>query len=145
MINLRRSYFTLTSPRKLLDRWLHPTLHHQNLLLNGHEMEVLWSDRFEKALNQSESGLTVEMQIYFSCMIQKRVLFHSGREESADRVNDQLFIVARTVRSTICDPVEFAAKHPVDRDLTSVAALKMHPKRVELDYIEEKWQGEFFI
>ena len=87
--------------------------------------------------------LIVEMQIYFSCVIQKRVLFHESCELESFPVNDKLAISLRAVQSDRYDPVFFANNHPVKKEYSSKAASKMTAKELFLDYKDGEWLGSF--
>lgn len=102
-------------------------------------------------LEQRQTPLLVEMQLYFSCVVKKRVLFHAhdtGDIEQTDeivRVNDKLHVVFRAVQASSCDPVEFARHYPVKQEFRTRPALKMYPSRLKLDYPQDGWLGEFSI
>lgn len=85
------------------------------------------------------------MQLYFSCVVKKRVLFHEQSLHPDHVVNDKLRILFRCVQPTSCDPEEFARHYPEKRQLQSTAAQRMHPKELVFDFRDGHWQGEFRI
>ena len=129
----------------VLDRWLHPYLNKSDIDYKGKKLHVSWTARAEQAFQQRATPLTVEMQIYFTCVIQKRILFHDQCEYPTKTVTDSLNITLRPVQAESCDPVEFAKNHPVDHEFTSTAATKLRPSQLQLDFKKGAWCGEFSI
>jgi len=144
-MNLHNSYFTIANPIQLINKWFNPPSHSQTIRLQGENLFVQWTHRADKILHRRSSPLIIEMQLYFSCMVKKRVLFHETFEHETLTVNDAIEIAFRPVQSTSCDPVEFANNFPVKQQLTSTGAKHMTPASLELDYVNGQWQGEFSI
>lgn len=145
MINIHASYFSIANPLQMLDRWVHPPRLSKTVALREHPLEVEWTRRAQRALEQRDLPLLVEMQLYFSCVVKKRVLFHDGAVAAATPVNDNMAIVFRPVESESCDPIEFARSFPVKQQFGSAGAMKMRPKYLRVDYKSGKWIGEFRI
>ena len=145
MINVHASYFSVGNPLQIFDRWLNPPRFTKTIKLRERSFEVEWTQRAQRKLEQREIPLIVEMQLYFSCVVKKRVLFHDSYDLDAVTVNDDIAIAFRTVESTACDPVEFARNFPIKNDLDSTAAAKMKPKYLLVDYVGNKWVGEYKI
>lgn len=143
MLSLKRSYFSLGSPAALIDRWLNPLRYRELVNLRGQPLLVQWTARAHRHMNQRSTVLLAEMQLYFSCTVLKRVLFHDREGHDGEVVNDALAVSFRTVEALSCDPVAFASNHPVKRDFDSEAASKVYPKRLRIDYREGQWCGEF--
>ncbi|WP_126456761.1 hypothetical protein [Sulfuriflexus mobilis] len=144
-VDLRGSYFSIGNPLARMFGWLHPYKYRQTVSLNGHTLQVSWTHRAETALRQRSQPLLVEMQLYFSCVVQKRVLFCSETEQEYVPVSDNLKVCFRPVEALSCDPEQFAAQHPVKRQLSSRFATRMFPARLSLDHVKGQWQGEFSI
>ena len=143
MLNLSASYFAIDNPLRSLDRWIHGYQHHQSARINQREVEVWWTGRAEDALQSSPQALIVELQLYFSCVVKKRVLFHRQVEFDTAVVNDKLKLAFRPVASALCDPREFALNHPMGSDLSQGVATRMVPRRVEIDFRQGAWEGRF--
>ena len=92
-----------------------------------------------------DKPLIVEMQIYFSCVVQKRVLFHDQTDDATRDVNQKLKLLLRPVEAESCDPLEFAKHHPVSHEYTSTAAKNFRPSELRIDYKSGNWSGEFSI
>ena len=106
-----KSYFALNkelNPLVMLDRWLNPYKHLNACMLDGKEVSIALTTRAQRALEKREQRLIAEMQLYFSCMVKKRVLFHDQTDQTATSVNRHLDIVFRCVQSDACNPEEFA-------------------------------------
>jgi hypothetical protein len=85
------------------------------------------------------------MQLYFSCVVKKRVLFHDASEMDKFEVNNKLNIAFRPVQATACSPEEFANNFPIQEEFHSEAANKMLPSMLRLDFINGHWKGDFSI
>ena len=147
-MSMKNSYFELPSPFAVMERWLNPQRHQQRLMLRDKSLDVSWTGRAERQLQQLNGPLLAEMQLYFSCVVKKRVLFHQqppGDELEILSVNDRLQVAFRAVQATSCDPVEFAANFPVQQEFETLGASKMHPKSLRLDYRDGEWVGEFSV
>lgn len=147
-MSLKSSYFAIPNPFTLLDQYLNPATHHAQLTLRGQPLTVSWTRRAERQLARRNHPLLAEMQLYFSCVVKKRVVFHEEAFDDATEtlaVNGRLIIAFRPVEANSCDPVEFAANHPVRREFDSRGAVKMHPSSLHLDFKNGNWCGEFSV
>lgn len=140
---LRGSYFSVGNPLRLLDRWLNSYHHYHVVVLGNKNLRVEWTDRANHALQIRSSPLIIEMQLYFSCVVKKRVLFHETSELEVTDVNSSMKIAFRPIQSAVCDPEEFAENYPLGRVLDSPAATKMIPSRLRIDFQQGQWEGEF--
>ena len=89
---LQGSYFSIESPLRLLDRWLNAYRHHRSVVLENKCLRVEWTDRANRALQTRSEPLIIEMQLYFSCVVKKRVLFHNSSELDVTDVNNSIKI-----------------------------------------------------
>lgn len=145
-MNIHAGYFALSpalNPFSRLDAWLNPRRYHAVVTLREQALLISWTERARRAMQANSPPLTVEMQLYFSCVVKKRVLFHLETEFESVVVNERLRVTFRPVQSTSCDPVEFARNYPVEREFNSVAANKMHPKWLQIDYQHGRFVGDF--
>jgi hypothetical protein len=138
-------YFAIENPIRSLERWLHRFRHCQTVGINQREVEVSWTGRAERELQRRDQALVVELQLYFSCVVKKRVLFHRQAVAfDCVRVNDKIEIAFQPIASAVCDPREFAASYPEGKNLSAGKAASMVPRAVEIDYRRNNWQGHFF-
>ena len=126
-LQLQAGYFSIKGPLHVLDRWFNPYHHKDSIEISGKELTILYSKRAEKALKSRDSALIAELQLYFTCVVQKRVIFHEKTELDTIKANNNLEVAYHTVQSNACDPVEFAEKHPVKKELKSKGAQSMRP------------------
>jgi hypothetical protein len=143
ILNLQVGYFAIESPWRLLDRWLNHCRYRRTVQLEGREVEVRWTRRAERALQASPQPLIVELQLYFSCVVKKRVVFHQQADFATTRVNGRLEIAFRPIASRACDPREFALHYPAGKDLSAGPAGRMIPRSVEIDFRRGGWEGQF--
>ncbi len=145
---LSRTYFAFS--RKLdifyvLDRWFNPYALRKTISINEKPLEVTWTKRANRELTTRNSPLIVEMQLFFSCVVKKRVLFHDNCDHDATLVNEELSVLFRPVEAASCDPFEFAKNFPEKRGLDSASAIKMRARRLSLDFVDGEWVGEYVI
>lgn len=144
-MNIHNSYFSIPNPLLVIDGWLHPFSHKVDTEYQDKKLLVRWTKRAEQQIQKRASPLFVEMQIYFTCVVQKRVLFHDHLEHDTQAVNDKLNITLRPVQAESCDPIEFANNHPVSHEYTSIAAKRFRPSELKIDFKNDQWSGEFSI
>ncbi len=133
------------NPFKLLDGWLHPYKHKKMLHFNDKPLTIHCTARAKKALDEREHRLIVEMQLYFSCVVKKRIIFHDHYKHDSQMVLENLFVSFRAVEPTSCDPIEFAKNYPEKRELNSTGAHKMRPKALWIDNRKGEWVGEYSL
>ncbi|HEB58382.1 MAG TPA: hypothetical protein ENJ01_04100 [Gammaproteobacteria bacterium] len=147
-MNLNPSMFGFgedLNPIYRIGRWLNPFRCRATVSLRNHPLEVVWTRRAERALRRRTAPLFIEMQLYFSCVVKKRVLFHEQPVHDGVTVDERLAVAFRAVEASSCDPVEFARNFPEKRELLSNGARRMHPSRLELDYRNGHWRGAFSV
>ena len=144
LLNLQASYFTIENPGRLLERWFNRFQYRGTVRINQREVEVKWTARADRELRRLDQGLVVELQLYFSCVVKKRVLFHTGSGIDAVPVNDRLGLTFQSIASAVCDPREFADSYPEGKNLSSGRAARMVPRTVELDFRRGGWEGQFY-
>ena len=77
--------------------------HGTQVALNGKPVAIEWPRAAQAALARRTQPLTLELELYFSCLVKKFVHFHeSVPEREAIAINDQLRICFRIVTSTAC-------------------------------------------
>ncbi len=133
------------NPFFLIDKLLNPYVYSEDITFKNKRIMVSWTARAEKEMQKHSAPLIVEMQLYFSCVVKKRVLFSRQAQFSTTAVNDKLNIAFHPVQAASCDPIEFAKNFPAQREFDSVAAKKMHPNELILDFKNNAWHGVFNI
>lgn len=142
-LQLQAGYFSIKNPLHIFDRWLNPFHYKDSIDIRGKKMDIMYSKRAEEALKKRDTSLIAELQLYFTCVVQKRVVFHEQSDLETITANPHLKIAYHTVQSNACDPVEFAEKHPVKKELNSKGAKSMRPSMFKIDYKNGEWIGDF--
>jgi len=130
----------------LADKILNPFSHSKSISLIENPVVIYWTQRAQNKMQTSLESTTAEMQLYFSCVVKKRVIIYERKQDfDTVAVNDKLQIAFHAVEAASCDPIEFANHFPARRILDAQGALKMKPKELRIDYKNNKWSGEFTI
>lgn len=121
--------------------------HNSQVRLHGKAVVVEWSAAAQAELERRAGPLTVELELYFSCLVKKFVHFHESvpaRETVA--VTEHLRLLFRPVTSTACsmDVAERLDRQP-EVDLEGPIASKLAPRRVWIDHRGGGWQAEFWM
>ncbi|MDZ7591181.1 MAG: hypothetical protein U5L05_10960 [Rubrivivax sp.] len=117
------------------------------VVINGKPVLIEWSRAAQVALERRSQPLTLELELYFSCLVKKFVHFHESvpaRETVV--VNDRLRVFFRAVTSTACsmDLAQRLGRQP-ETELDSAAVRKLAPKRVWLDRRHGTWTAEYWL
>jgi len=125
---------------------MNPYLFSKNIIMSEQSVAIHWTNRANKQITKRSSTIIAEMQLYFSCVVKKRVIFTQDiSHANTISVSKYFHIAFNAVEAAACSPVEFAANFPAKRILDSSAALKMRPKELKVDFKQGQWVGEFTI
>jgi hypothetical protein len=108
-------------------------------------LEVRLTPRARDALAALETPLAVELELYFSCLIRKRVNFTTAPLHGAaasGRLSEQVSVSFRPVMTRACSLREAAGKPDLET-FPMVEAAAFSPKWLELDRAHGEWRGEF--
>jgi hypothetical protein len=115
--------------------------------VNGKPVTVECTTAAARKLAERSRPLVVELELYFSCLVKKFVHFHDEAPPRATvRVADNLHLYFRVVTSTACtmELAERLGRQP-ETELDTVAARKLAPRRVRLDFAKGDWRAEFWM
>lgn len=140
---IHNSYFSLPDPVRWLDRCLNDFKQLRSIRLNQRDLLVKWTRRADEALQCLQRPLIVEMQLYYSCVVKKRVLFHDQVNFETTSVNDKIEIAFRPVAAAACTPEVFARDYPEGRSLSDGPASRLVPKQLQIDYRKGRWEGQY--
>ena len=140
-----KTFFDPGHPWRWLERLFHGFSKQQTIQLNGQALNVSWTARAQRELEKRQMPLNVEMQLLFSCVVKKRLLFDRTNGDSMVPVNEHLSVGLSAVASKACSPEEFARDYPEGRDLSETYAGRLSPGRLEIDFRQGEWQGQFYI
>ena len=116
---------------------------HATVQILNRPVRVEWSKAAELALSESAKPLVVEMELYFSCLIRKKVRFNEqAHSRNVVPVNDRLGVAFRPVMTKACGVHDEHGEAPLeDFPIANPAAFVPHWLRI--DYRSGEWQGEF--
>ena len=115
---------------------------HSTVEIFNKTVRVEWSDAAESAMASRMEPLRVEMELYFSCLIRKKVRFNE-RAHSREfvPVNGQFGIAFRPVMTKACK-VNDGDEAPLENfPIANPAAFVPHWLRI--DYQRNEWTGGF--
>lgn len=113
--------------------------------INNRPVRVEWTRSAAQALAQRETPLTVELELYYSCLIKKFVHFH---ESPPDHVtvdaSPKLRLFFRSVTSTACsmDKAAELGRQP-ETEITTEVVRKIAPREVHIDHVAGQWRGNY--
>ena len=98
----------------------------------------------ELQLSQIGTALLLEMELYFSCLVRKRVYV---READGDMdvipVSDKLQLRFRPVVTQTCAMRDIDISNPPVKDMPMDEPERFFPHWLTLDFRRGKWQAEF--
>lgn len=109
--------------------------------LYGKTLEIRLTPAAEAALARRATPLVVEMELLFSCLLRKRVLF-DGPADGAVAVNERLAVRFRPIMTRRCSVAEGGATPPSE-SFPLENPRPYVPNWLRLDYRRGQWVGEF--
>ena len=111
--------------------------------ISGRPVQVQCTIAALSALRKRSQPLWVEMELYFSCLIRKRVLFHDGEmSPAAHEARPGLNVSFRPVMTKHCNISDLEGKPPLE-DFPIVSAAPYVPQWLTIDFKGGRWHGEF--
>lgn len=110
----------------------------------GKAVQIELSDAAEKALNQLEKPLLVEMELLFSCLIRKAVRFPKEADpESFVSATPHLKVRFRPAMTKFCRISDLGDETPPLEDFPIKKPSAFVPKQLFIDFRHGQWRGEF--
>ncbi len=110
----------------------------------GKPLTVHLTRSAEAALHQRTTPLVAEMELYFSCMIRKRVRFHTVvRNDRSVVAADNLCIGFRPVMTEQCQIDAIADDKVALTDFPLAKPAAYIPHWLRIDFRRGEWLGEF--
>ncbi len=111
--------------------------------IHGKPVAVDWSPAAERAIVARSQPLLVEMELYFSCLIRKRVRF-PGSAETTRFVNatPHLRVSFRPVMTASC-LIDAELDEPRLEEFPIVNPAAFVPRWLTIDFRKEAWTGLF--
>lgn len=106
-------------------------------------VRVEWSAAAGSAMARLDIPLKVEMELYFSCLIRKKVRFGSqAHSREFQPVNQHLAVAFRPVMTKACSVDGYDAEAPLsDFEIKNPAAFVPH--WLKIDFRHGEWEGDF--
>ena len=114
----------------------------KQIALLGRKVMISLSSAAVTALSQRDTLLVAEMELYFSCLIRKKVRFRENVEGELVYVIDQLSVRFRPVMTAVCG-VDYEGDEPPLTDFPIKKPESFVPHWLKLDFKKDKWIGEF--
>lgn len=113
------------------------------MLVLGKPVRIELTRAAQRALAQRREPLLAEMELFFSCLIRKRVRFASLPADSdAVPAGDNLFVRFHPVMTAVCGK-DYAGDEPPMTDFPIVRQEAFVPHWLAIDCRKGVWQGEF--
>ena len=130
-----------------LKKILHPLKYRETIIINGKPLHIEWTERAEKSLQKRDQPITIEMEIYFSCLVKKMIRFHEIQEKINNQavlhqVSDKINIWFHPVTSMACEIGDAPHRQPT----MDIAIANLHhyfPKQLSIDFNQGRWEGNF--
>ena len=113
--------------------------------LGEREVELRLSTRAQQQLGREPGLLDIELELYFSCLLRKRVYFRTApHPDCAARANlsAQVSVSFRPVMTRACSIRDVVGEPEVEM-LPLVRTAAFTPRWLALDYAGGRWSGEF--
>jgi hypothetical protein len=116
----------------------------QTVIIKGRPLKIRISRRAEAQLRRRSAPLFLEMGLYFSCLLRKRVNLHERVDGiEAHIINDSLSIWFRPVVTKTCAMRECTPGKPPVTDMPVVRPERYFPHWLTLDYKAGDWRADF--
>lgn len=110
--------------------------------LQGKSLHIELTRQAARALAARQTPLTAEMELYFSCLIRKRVRFVERSSENAVAAGEKLRVCFRPVMTAHCGKEHGGDEPPLtDFPISNPAAFV--PAWLRIDHRDGRWQGAF--
>ncbi len=108
----------------------------------GRDLTLELSPAAERALQGLTQPITAEMELYFSCLIRKKVRFHSDRNENDVAADEHLNLRFRPVMTRHCEMDGVDGEPPLT-DFPIANVKPYVPHWLKVDFQDGQWRGEF--
>ncbi|MFK5915096.1 MAG: hypothetical protein QM484_12050 [Woeseiaceae bacterium] len=114
----------------------------KEIKIQGKQVKVSVTAAAEKALASRDKTLVAEMELYFSCLIRKRVRFKENVDGNFVNVTEQLAVRFRPVMTKSCG-IDYEGDEPPLEDFPIQKPEAFTPKWLKIDFKKNEWRGEF--
>jgi hypothetical protein len=111
---------------------------------NGRSLQLSLSRAAQRALALRTEALYLELELYFSCLVRKRIHVRDSMTGAGYLpVTDKLRVRFRPVVTQTCSMREVDTSNPPLLDMPMVQADRYFPHWLTLDYRGGRWRAEF--
>ena len=109
----------------------------------GKPISLQLSQSAQQQLASLNAVMCVEMELYFSCLIRKRLRFSEAcNTDNSVKINDKLYVRLHPVMTKACSMDDSGSEPPLtDFPIKKLTAYV--PKWLNIDYRSGQWCGEF--
>jgi len=116
----------------------------RTIMFRGRSLKLTVSSRAQAQLTRRSSPLFLEMELYFSCLIRKRVLVRESTEVAdAVMLMDNLAAQFRPVVTETCAMRDVERDNPPVKDMPILNPERFYPHWLTLDYRRGQWRADF--
>ena len=116
----------------------------RTIMFRGRSLKLTVSSRAQAQLTRRTSPLFLEMELYFSCLIRKRVLVRESTEVmDAVTLMDNLVAQFRPVVTETCAMRDVERDNPPVKDMPILNPERFYPHWLTLDYRRGRWRADF--
>ena len=120
---------------------------HISVPVHGRPVDVRLTHAARRAAASLTSTLLVEMELYFSCLVRKRVLFRelevaARRPAGTSHITARLLLRFRPVVTRTCRIADAGDEVPLT-DMPVLHPERFVPPTLSIDYRRGQWLGEF--
>ena len=116
----------------------------QVITVQGRSLKLTISKRAQARLDRRTEPLFLELELYFSCLIRKRVHVREAVEgEDVCSLSEKLTVRFRPVVTQTCAMRDVERDNPPVKDMPIVKPERYFPHWLSLDYRRGEWQAEF--
>lgn len=130
----------------------------EQLTFHDKSVEIKLSKSARQQAQKLDSALLIEIQIYFSCLLGKRLAFYSGQTlkgawqlnadelstalNDAQKLSENLYVRFNTVMTKSCPVGDYIGPPPVT-DFTIENQKPYVPNWMDIDYKDGQWAGQY--
>ena len=117
----------------------------ETLILGGHPLRITFSDTASKTHALLDRPLDIEMELYFSCLIRKRVYFRNDIKNEVfarTMLGENLSVSFRPVMTEACLAGDIEDEPGVEI-FPLLKGDAFVPKWLAVNYRHGQWQGQF--
>ena len=116
----------------------------RTITFQGRPLELTVSRRAQAQLDRRTEPLFLEMELYFSCLIRKRVYVRESIDSpDAVALDGKLMARFRPVVTQTCAMRDVERDNPPVKDMPIIKPERFIPHWLMLDYRRGKWQADF--